>query len=149
MDEIENAPWLKMTFGFYTLQHHGWRLGKEQFCNRFSAQFSAGPGCTEEELIGYVDLAHAAPDMAMALELIAADSDAGNSRLTSGVRMALDAALIKAGRKEAPVRTKPCKTCGGTRVVDDGEITGSGGVEFENGPIKCVKDCPDCQKREA
>lgn len=37
-----------------------------------------------------------------------------------------------------------CKTCGGTRVVDDGEITGSGGVEFENGPIKCVKDCPDC-----
>jgi len=41
----------------------------------------------------------------MALELIAADADAGNSRLTSGVRMALDAALIKAGRKEAPVRT--------------------------------------------
>ncbi|WP_333998255.1 hypothetical protein [Burkholderia orbicola] len=47
----------------------------------------------------------AAPDMAMALELIATDADAGNSRLTSGVRMALDAALIKAGRKEAPVRT--------------------------------------------
>lgn len=44
-------------------------------------------------------------DLAMALELIAADADAGNSRLTSGVRMALDAALIKAGRKEAPVRT--------------------------------------------
>ena len=44
----------------------------------------------------------AAPDMAMALELIAADADAGNSRLTSGVRMALDAALIKAGRKSAP-----------------------------------------------
>ncbi|MEB2535869.1 hypothetical protein SB394_02670 [Burkholderia sp. BCCIQ04A] len=44
----------------------------------------------------------AAPDMAMALELIAVDADAGNCRLTSGVRMALDAALIKAGRKEAP-----------------------------------------------
>jgi ribosomal protein L12E/L44/L45/RPP1/RPP2 len=37
-----------------------------------------------------------------------------------------------------------CKTCGGSRMVDDGEITGSGGIEFENGPIKCVKDCPDC-----
>lgn len=37
-----------------------------------------------------------------------------------------------------------CKTCGGSCVVDDGEITGSGGFEFENGPIKCVKDCPDC-----
>lgn len=47
----------------------------------------------------------AAADALMALELIAADADAGNSRLTSGVRMALDAALIKAGRKEAPVRT--------------------------------------------
>jgi hypothetical protein len=44
-------------------------------------------------------------DAYMALELIAADADAGNSRLTSGVRAALDAALIKAGRKEAPVRT--------------------------------------------
>ncbi|MET3631615.1 hypothetical protein [Burkholderia sp. 572] len=41
-------------------------------------------------------------DMAMALELIAADADAGNSRLTSGVRLALDAALIKASRKAAP-----------------------------------------------
>ncbi|KGS75376.1 gp42 domain protein [Burkholderia pseudomallei MSHR7334] len=37
-----------------------------------------------------------------------------------------------------------CKMCGGSGVVDDGEITGSGGIEFENGPIKCVKDCPDC-----
>lgn len=44
----------------------------------------------------------AASDAYMALELIAADADAGNSRLTSGVRMALDAALIKAGRKSAP-----------------------------------------------
>jgi hypothetical protein len=40
-----------------------------------------------------------------------------------------------------------CKTCGGSRVVNDGEITGSGGVEFENGPIRCVKDCPDCTYR--
>lgn len=37
-----------------------------------------------------------------------------------------------------------CQRCGGTGVVDDGEITGAGGVEFENGLVKCVKDCPDC-----
>ena len=37
-----------------------------------------------------------------------------------------------------------CPTCKGLRVVDDGEITGSGGVDYENGPIKCLKDCPDC-----
>ena len=42
-------------------------------------------------------------DALMALELIAADADAGNSRLTSGVRATLDAALIKAARKEAPL----------------------------------------------
>lgn len=37
-----------------------------------------------------------------------------------------------------------CPTCKGLREVDDGEITGSGGVDYENGPIKCLKDCPDC-----
>ncbi|MCO1360353.1 hypothetical protein L0Y97_15435 [Burkholderia multivorans] len=44
----------------------------------------------------------AAPDMADILEIIAADADAGTIMLTSGVRLAIDAALIKAGRKKAP-----------------------------------------------
>lgn len=47
-------------------------------------------------------VASMAPDALMALELIAADVDAGNSRLTSGVRTMLDDVLIKAGRKAAP-----------------------------------------------
>ena len=42
---------------------------------------------------------------------------------------------------------QPCKTCGGTGVVDDGEITGVGGVEFSNGPVKCFKNCPACADR--
>ncbi|WP_260472299.1 hypothetical protein [Pseudomonas aeruginosa] len=38
-----------------------------------------------------------------------------------------------------------CTTCGGAGMVDDGEITCSeGGIPYENGPVKCVKDCPDC-----
>lgn len=38
-----------------------------------------------------------------------------------------------------------CKTCNGSKVVDDGELTHSaGGIPYECGPIKCVKDCPDC-----
>lgn len=45
-------------------------------------------------------------DALAALELIAAEDDAarhnGKPLLTSGVRMSLDAALIKAGRKAAP-----------------------------------------------
>ena len=39
-----------------------------------------------------------------------------------------------------------CETCKGTENVDDGEITGVGGMEFQNGPVKCVKDCPDCKQ---
>ena len=66
--------------------------------------FSKHFGDIEQE-VANANLIAAAPDMAMALELIAADADAGNSRLTSGVRTMLDDALIKAGRKEAPVRT--------------------------------------------
>jgi len=57
------------------------------------------------ELAANARLMAAAPDMAEILEIIAADADAGEILMTSGVRMALDAALIKAGRKEAPVRT--------------------------------------------
>lgn len=38
-----------------------------------------------------------------------------------------------------------CKTCGGTGMVDDGEIWCSeGGIPYENGSVKCVKDCPSC-----
>ncbi|HEJ2419628.1 TPA: hypothetical protein SL248_003407 [Pseudomonas aeruginosa] len=39
-----------------------------------------------------------------------------------------------------------CATCGGAGMVDDGEITCSeGGIPYENGPVKCVKDCPSCK----
>ncbi|WP_129112314.1 hypothetical protein [Burkholderia pseudomallei] len=44
----------------------------------------------------------AAPDMAEILEFIAADADAGKVMIPSGLRLSIDAALIKAGRKEAP-----------------------------------------------
>ncbi|EPC2032675.1 hypothetical protein ACRXNU_000191 [Pseudomonas aeruginosa] len=39
-----------------------------------------------------------------------------------------------------------CATCNGTGLIDDGDITCSeGGIPYENGPVKCVKDCPDCK----
>lgn len=49
--------------------------------------------------------------------------------------------------REAMAQPSPkCATCGGTGMVDDGEITCSeGGIPYENGPVKCVKDCPDCK----
>lgn len=54
-------------------------------------------------------------DMAEILEIIAADADAGEILMTSGVRMALDAALIKAGRKAAPEPVRHITTAGGAR----------------------------------
>ncbi len=43
-----------------------------------------------------------------------------------------------------------CATCNGTGLIDDGEITCSeGGIPYENGPVKCVKDCPDCKAQHS
>ncbi|MBU9604448.1 hypothetical protein [Burkholderia multivorans] len=55
----------------------------------------------------------ASPNMAEILEIIAADADAGTIMLTSGVRLAIDAALIKAGRKAAPVPVRHFTINGG------------------------------------
>jgi hypothetical protein len=71
MSEIKHTrgPWLRQGTLIYSLQHHGWRKGEETFCNRFSAGFSLGPGCTEEELIASATLAQAAPELLEALRL--------------------------------------------------------------------------------
>lgn len=63
-------------------------------------------------------LIEACPDLLMILEIIAADDDAARRErrqplLMSGVRMALDAALIKAGRKAAPTAVRHVTTAGG------------------------------------
>ncbi|WP_261505736.1 hypothetical protein [Burkholderia multivorans] len=64
-------------------------------------------------------LIETAPDMALALEMIAAEDDAarhnGTPLLTSGVRMTLDAALIKAGRKAAPEPVRHVTIAGGAK----------------------------------
>lgn len=63
------------------------------------------------------------------------------NRLATSIRDLLNSARPKPS-------TPKCGTCKGTGMVDDGEITGVGGVEFENGPVKCVKECPDCKPIE-
>lgn len=62
----------------------------------------------------------------------------------AAVRIAADLRAVLSGRLEQVEAKGVCQRCGGTGVVDDGEIVGVGGVEFENGAVKCVKDCPDC-----
>ncbi|UUX38855.1 hypothetical protein NTJ56_08650 [Burkholderia contaminans] len=70
------------------------------------------------ELAANARLMAAAPDMADVLEMIAADDDAARKLgmqplLTSAVRTALDAALIKAGRKAAPEPVRHVTIAGG------------------------------------
>ncbi|HIE4431956.1 TPA: hypothetical protein ACXM9H_002963 [Burkholderia multivorans] len=95
MNEIKSA---RDTFGAWA---KGWWFDEcyEPCC---SSEAKDAAWCAWEERSILV------ADMALALEMIAAEDDAarhnGTPLLTSGVRMTLDAALIKAGRKEPPVR---------------------------------------------
>lgn len=104
MNEIKHTPgpWFVVDNGTYLeIRTASGRFEGEQIGDLCASKYIDGiddnPVAEQNALLFAV-----APDALMALELIAADADAGNSRLTSGVRMALDAALIKAGRKAAP-----------------------------------------------
>lgn len=57
----------------------------------------------------------AASDMALALEMLAAEADAGTVMIPSGLRLTIDAALIKAGRKAAPTAVRVVTNAGGAR----------------------------------
>lgn len=51
-------------------------------------------------------LLYAALDMAEVLEMLAAEADAGTVMIPSALRLTIDAALIKAGRKAAPTAVR-------------------------------------------
>lgn len=51
-------------------------------------------------------------DALTALEMLAADADAGTVMIPSGLRLTIDAALIKAGRKAAPEKVRHFRACG-------------------------------------
>ncbi|WP_242015447.1 hypothetical protein [Pseudomonas nitroreducens] len=56
------------------------------------------------------------------------------------------AVMLFSGASLALQPAAQCKTCNGTGMIDDGEICCSeGGTPYENGPVKCVKDCPACK----
>jgi hypothetical protein len=59
-------------------------------------------------------------------------------------------ARLVAPQQHAQAAQPKCNTCDGTGVVDDGEIDCyPNGEPFMNGPVKCVKDCPDCTDAKA
>lgn len=48
----------------------------------------------------------------------------------------------------APIKSEPvpCKRCGGSGILDDGETDCcADSTPYENGPVKCIKDCPSCR----
>ncbi|NBJ19733.1 hypothetical protein GT625_13465 [Burkholderia thailandensis] len=55
----------------------------------------------------------AASDAILALELLAAEADAGTVMIPSALRLTIDAALIKAGRKAAPTAVRHVTIAGG------------------------------------
>ncbi|AOI92083.1 hypothetical protein [Burkholderia pseudomultivorans] len=52
-------------------------------------------------------------DALMALEMLASEADAGTVMIPSGLRLTIDAALIKAGRKAAPEPVRHVTIAGG------------------------------------
>lgn len=51
----------------------------------------------------------------------------------------------QAATEAAKATGTACVTCNGTGLVDDGEINHyQNGKPYMCGPVKCVKDCPDC-----
>ncbi|WP_254226327.1 hypothetical protein [Burkholderia multivorans] len=73
----------------------------------------------QQECVANAKVIHAAPDMVDALELVAAKDDAarkaGKPIFTSGERLTIDAALIKAGRKAAPTAVRHVTIAGGAK----------------------------------
>lgn len=55
-------------------------------------------------------------------------------------------APIVAQKLRALLDAPACKTCKGAGYVSDGEIDCfADGTPYENGPVACIKDCPDCK----
>jgi hypothetical protein len=62
MSDYTPGPWKREGANVYALQHHGWRKGEEQFCNRFFAQVMDSH-TPKNELEANARLISAAPEL--------------------------------------------------------------------------------------
>lgn len=99
------GPWLREGTIVYTLEHHGWRKGKEEFRNRFSVQIVRGPDISDEETEANARLIQAAPDMHDALVAILFQVIQGPVLERDACITQARAALAKTQRKTP----EPCK----------------------------------------
>lgn len=96
MSEIKSTP------GPWPIEHHKNSITSIGPIVAEEYAGSAWLDVSEEDAL----VASAAPDMALILELLAAEADAGTAMIPSGLRLTIDAVLIKAGRKEAPEKVR-------------------------------------------
>ncbi|WP_322038365.1 hypothetical protein [Burkholderia cenocepacia] len=110
MDKIKHTPGPWQFYADLPSTDPNWHIVTNASRMRVLANIHIEPG--NETDLANARVITAAPDMAEILEIIAADADAGTIMLTSGVRLAIDAALIKAGRKKAPEPVRHFRACG-------------------------------------
>ncbi|HDR8974014.1 hypothetical protein [Burkholderia vietnamiensis] len=92
MSEIKKALDARVAFEAWAKPY--WFCDSQEECHADAAKDAAWVAW--EERTALVD------DMAMVLEMLAAEADAGTVMIPSALRLTIDAALIKAGRKAAP-----------------------------------------------
>jgi len=70
--ETKHTPgtWLIVNTTIYSLMHHEWRKGIEQFKNRFSFNFQFDKDVSEDEKESTILMTMAAPDLLECLQLI-------------------------------------------------------------------------------
>ncbi|MEK6357323.1 MAG: hypothetical protein V4796_31490 [Burkholderia cenocepacia] len=102
MNEIKKALDTRAAFEEWAKPY--WFCDSQEECHADAAKDAAWDAWEERSAL--ID------DMALILEILAADADAGKAMIPSGLRLSIDAVLIKAGRKEAPVPVRHITVAG-------------------------------------
>ncbi|QTD88766.1 hypothetical protein [Burkholderia anthina] len=141
MNEIKHTRDKRAAFEAWAQSY--WFYDSQEECHASDAESAAWDAWEERSAL--ID------DLALALEMIAAEDDAAWKRtkrplLTSGVRAMLDAALIKAGRKEVPKRSPrfenvSCSGCG--RDFGPGDSGYSSCDEHAPTKVRHIRICGD------
>jgi hypothetical protein len=104
MDKIKQLPQLEAC---------GWDVRTQRTADDPAGWHVADCSPANERGSMFATLFAAAPDMAIVLEMLAAEADAGTVMIPSALRLSIDAALIKAGRKAAPTAVRHVTIAGG------------------------------------
>lgn len=103
MNEIKKAPDARAAFEAWASPY--WFYGSREECHANDAERAAWDA--------WQDRSELIDEMALVLEMLAAEADTGKVMIPSALRLSIDAALIKAGRKTAPQPVRHVTIAGG------------------------------------